>query len=126
LSMLITIKYTITRPMLVILNIIKRSWVDILYKEGTPYPHVQGDTAAWTLDCAICKERDRGSVSTPACCCCYAYAYFLPIPILLGICNSNDDRTPTAVIDNNSFRFFGLWEFAHWFYPTIILFVINC
>ena len=45
-------------PTAVISNIIKRSWLDILYREGTPCPQVPGAVADCTLDCVICKELD--------------------------------------------------------------------
>ena len=45
-------------PTAVIPNIVKRSWLDILCREGIPCPQAPGAVAACTLDCAICKEWD--------------------------------------------------------------------
>ena len=37
---------------------VKRSWLNILYREGIPCPQAPGDVAGCTLDCTISKELD--------------------------------------------------------------------
>ena len=73
-------------------SIINRSYVDRLYKEGTPWPNAPGAVAAWTLDCSIYSESERGS-DTIDCCCYRVYTANLSpiIPALLGIYDSSSE-----------------------------------